>query len=53
MIVLCAVVFLLSSNVYVHSHAVPYVTFLGETLPKNSYVDLSLVGGRNSPDHML
>ena len=48
MIVLCAVVFLLSSNVYVHSHAVPYVTFMGETLPNNSYVDLSLVGGRNS-----
>ena len=48
MIVLCAVVFLLWSNVYVHSHMVPYVTFLGETLPNNSYVDLSRVGDRNS-----
>ena len=48
MIVLCAVVFLLWSNVYVHSHAVPYVTFMGETLPNNSYVDFSRVGDRNS-----
>ena len=31
-----------------HSHAVPYVTFMGETLPNNSYVDFSLVGDRNS-----
>ena len=50
MVVLCAIVFLLWSNVYVHSHvdvyshAVPYVTFMGKTLPNNSYVDLSLVG---------
>ena len=44
MIVLCAVVFLLLSNVYVHSHAVPYVTFMGEALPNNSYVDVSRVG---------
>ena len=44
MIVPYAVVFLLWSNVYVHTHAVPYVTFMGETLPNNSYVDVSLVG---------
>ena len=44
MIVLCTVVFLLWSNVYVRTHAVPYVTFMGETLPNNSYVDVSLVG---------
>ena len=31
-----------------HSRAVPYVTFMGETLPNNSYVDLSLVGDHNS-----
>ena len=48
MIVLCAVVFLLWSNVYVHSHAVPYITFMGETLPNNSYVDVSRVGDHNS-----
>ena len=48
MIVLCAVVFLLWSKVYVQSHAVPYVTFMGETLPNNSYVNFSRVGDRNS-----
>ena len=48
MIVLCAAVFLLWSNVYVHSHALPYITFMGETLPNNSYVNFSRVGGRNS-----
>ena len=47
---LCAAVFLLWSNVYAHSHTVPYVTFMGETLPNNSYVDLSLVGNRKSDD---
>ena len=44
MIVLFAVVSLLWSNVNIHSHAVPYITFMGETLPNNSYVDVSLVG---------
>ena len=48
MIVLCAVAFLLWSNVYVHSRAVPNVTFMEKTLPNNSYANLSLVGGRNS-----
>ena len=27
----------------VHTHAVPYITFMAETLPNNSYVDVSLV----------
>ena len=43
--------FLLWSLVEVHSQtppAAPYLTFMGETLPNNSYVDLSLVGGINS-----
>ena len=41
---LCAVVFfLLWSNVDVDSHAVPYITFMGETLPNNSYLDVRLV----------
>ena len=43
MIVLCAVVFLLWSHVDVDSHAVPYITFMGETLPNNSYLDVRLV----------
>ena len=30
--------------VEVHSQAAPYLTFMGEILPNNSYVDLSLVG---------
>ena len=36
--------FLLWSQVEVHSQTTPYLTFMGETLPNNSYVDLSLVG---------
>ena len=44
MLVLCTVVFLLWSNVDVHSQTAPYVTFMGEILPNNSYVDVSLVG---------
>ena len=43
MIALCAVVFLLWSHVDVHSRAVPYITFMGETLPNNSYLDVRLV----------
>ena len=38
------VLFLLWSLVEVHSQPVPYVSFMGENLPKHSYVDLSLVG---------
>ena len=37
-------VILLWSPVEVHSQTVPYLTFMGETLPNHSYVDLSLVG---------
>ena len=43
MIVLCAVAFLLWSHVDVHSYTVPYITFMGETLPNNSFLDVSLV----------
>ena len=39
--------FFLWSVVEVHSQTAPYVTFMGETLPNHSYVDLSLVGGAN------
>ena len=35
---------LLWSLVEVHSQTAPYVSFMGETLPNHSYVDLSLVG---------
>ena len=43
MIVLCVVVFLLWSHVDVDSSTVPYITFMGETLPNNSYVNFSRV----------
>ena len=41
-----AVLFLLCTYalVEVHSTTAPYITFMGETLRNNSYVDLSLVG---------
>ena len=48
MLVLWTVLFLLWSNVDSHSQISPYVTFIGEILPNNSYVDVSLVGDRNS-----
>ena len=35
---------LLWSLVEVHSQTVPYVSFMGNTLPNNSYVNFSLVG---------
>ena len=35
---------LLWSLVEVHSQTVPYLTFMGETLPNHAFVDLSLVG---------
>ena len=44
MIVLCGIVFLLWSHVAVYSQTVPYITFMGVTLPNNSYVNASLVG---------
>ena len=40
---LCAFVFLLWSHVDVNSHTIPYMTFMGQTLPNNSYMDLRLV----------
>ena len=45
--------FLLLSLVEVHSQTAPYVTFMGETLPDHSYVDLSLVGGSVSGDEVV
>ena len=39
---------LLWSLVEVHSQTVPYVSFMGETLPNHAYVDLSLVGDDGS-----
>ena len=47
MIVLCTAVFLLWSHVAAYSQTAPYVTFMGVTLPNNSYVDANLVGARN------
>ena len=47
---------LLWSLVEVHSQtppAAPYLTFMGETLPNHSYVDLSLVGYINSGDEVV
>ena len=40
--------FLVLSLVEVHSQTAPYVTFMEETLPNHSYVDLTLVGGADS-----
>ena len=47
--------FLLWSLVEVHSQtsAAPYLTFMGETLPDHSYVNLSLVGGLGSGDEVV
>ena len=42
--------FLTWSLVEVHSQTAPFVTFMGETLPNHSYVDLSLVGSYYSND---
>ena len=45
--------FLLWSLVEVHSQTAPNLTFMGETLPNHSYVDLSLVGGSGSGDEVV
>ena len=45
--------FLLWSLVEVHSQTAPYLTFMGETLPDHSYVDLSLVGGLDSGNEVV
>ena len=37
--------------VEVHSQTAPYLTFVGEILPNNSYVDLSLVGQGGNATH--
>ena len=44
---------ILWSLVEVHSQTAPYVTFMGETLPNHSYVDLSLVGGIDSGNEVV
>ena len=43
-----SIIFLLWSSVDVNSQTAPYITFMGETLPNNSYVNVSLVGDYNS-----
>ena len=46
--------FLLWSLVEVHSQTAPYLTFMGETLPDHSYVDLSALGEiDNVDDHVV
>ena len=46
--------FLLWSLVEVHSQTAPYLTFMGETLPNHSYVDLSALGELdNVDDHVV
>ena len=46
--------FLLWSLVEVHSQTAPYLTFMGETLPDHSYVDLSALGDiDNEDDHVV
>ena len=46
--------FLLWSLVEVHSQTAPYLTFMGETLPDHSYVDLSELGEfANESDHVV
>ena len=46
--------FLLWSLVEVHSQTAPYLTFMGETLPDHSYVDLNALGELdNVDDHVV
>ena len=46
--------FLLWSLVEVHSQTAPYLTFMGETLPNHSYVNLSALGDiDNENDHVV
>ena len=46
--------FLLWSLVEVHSQTAPYLTFMGETLPDHSYVDLSALRELdNEDDHVV
>ena len=41
---------LLSALVEVHSQTAPYLTFMGNNIPNNSYLDLNTVGTVNSAD---
>ena len=41
---------LLSALVEVHSQTAPYLTFRGNNIPNNSYVDLNTVGSNSSND---
>ena len=51
---LALLLFLLWSLVEVHSQTAPYLTFMGETLPDHSYVDLSVLGEfANETDHVV
>ena len=47
---LALLLFLLRSLVEVHSQTAPYLTFVGETLPDHSYVDLSALGDIDNND---
>ena len=51
MTVMCVVFHLLWCVVEIHSQTAPYLTFMGEVLPNNSYVDLSLVGQGGNATH--
>ena len=53
--ILLVLLTLLWSLVEVHSQTAPYVSFMGETLPNHSYVDLTLVGNPvlNGGDHSV
>ena len=51
---LALLLFLLWSLVEVHSQTAPYLTFMGETLPDHSYVDLSALGEfANNDSHVV
>ena len=41
---------LLSALVEVHSQTAPYLTFMGNNIPNNSYVDLNTVGNDDTND---
>ena len=52
--IVSVLLFLLWSLVEVHSQTAPYLTFMGGTLPNNSYVDLSALGELdNVDDHVV
>ena len=52
--IVSVLLFLLWSLVEVHSQTAPYLTFMGETLPDHSYVDLSALGEiDNETDHVV